>query len=400
MNFIKLNIPKSILDSLSHLGFSEMTPIQEAVIPVAMTGRDILGSAQTGTGKTAAFAVPALNFLLNNKDKTVLVLLPTRELATQVLGEFQKMMGSNKIPTALLIGGDSIEKQKRQIKLMPRVIVGTPGRINDHLEHRVLNLKNAEFLVLDETDRMLDMGFAKQLDRIIDQLPKKRQTLMLSATFPQNILSLAGKYLDDPERISVGEQNNVAENITQQLVQIKDEKKYDKLVELLDGRAGSILVFAKTKYGAERLAKKLAFIKFQATALHGGMPQSKRDRVVREFRNKEIKILVATDVAARGLDISHIETVINYDMPQQAEDYIHRIGRTARAGASGTAINLLSRQDYDLWRDICKLLKTPCTLPEPVKQDKPAKDSSKSSDKNRKPRTRKSSGFGRNRPKK
>lgn len=373
--FESLEIPKSILDSLAKLNFSEMTPIQEAVIPAALTGRDILGNAQTGTGKTAAFAIPAINFLINNPNNSVLVLLPTRELADQVLTEIKKMMGANKIPTALLIGGDSVSKQLNQLKAHPRIIVGTPGRIYDHLTRRVLKLSNTNFLVLDETDRMLDMGFVKQLEKIAEYLPETRQTIMLSATFPKNIMTLAEKYLNNPMRISIGEQNNVAENITQELIHTTDEKKYEVLLGLLDGRSGSVLVFVKTKHGADRLANRLSVAKFPVDTLHGGLAQGRRERVIRDFRNKKISILIATDIAARGLDISHIETVINFDMPMASEDYIHRIGRTARAGASGTAINLLTAKDHGLWRDICKLLKTSNELgPEPENRKKPTEN--------------------------
>jgi len=222
-------------------------------------------------------------------------------------------------------------------------------------------------LIIDETDRMLDMGFGKQLETIISELPMPHQTLMLSATFPKNIMELAGKYLNDPVRISIGEQNVVTDNLVQELVLTTDELKYSVLTELLDKQTDSVLIFAKTKYGTERLMNKLNRAKFSVCALHGDMNQNKRVRMTADFRSKKCNIMVATDIAARGLDISHIRTVINYDLPQAPEDYIHRIGRTARAGAAGVAINLLTKNDYSKWIAICKLLKIPTGLPDDVK---------------------------------
>jgi len=366
--FDTLGIPNQIMAVLAESKYVNPTPIQEKVIPTALAGRDILGNAQTGTGKTAAFGIPAIAHLLKNDTDVVLILLPTRELASQVLAEIVKIMGSLiKIPTALLIGGDSMDKQLRQLKMGARLIVGTPGRINDHLNKRKLRLGRTGMLIIDETDRMLDMGFGKQLETIISELPMPHQTLMLSATFPKNIMELAGKYLNDPVRISIGEQNVVTDNLVQELVLTTDELKYSVLTELLDKQTDSVLIFAKTKYGTERLMNKLNRAKFSVCALHGDMNQNKRVRMTADFRSKKCNIMVATDIAARGLDISHIRTVINYDLPQAPEDYIHRIGRTARAGAAGVAINLLTKNDYSKWIAICKLLKIPTGLPDDVK---------------------------------
>ena len=363
--FDNLGIPSEILVKLTHLGYETPTPIQEQVIPVALAGGDVLGNAQTGTGKTASFAIPGAAHLIKNKSNRILILLPTRELAAQVLAESIKFIGKS-IPTALLIGGDSMTKQLKQLKQNPRLIVGTPGRINDHLKQKTLNFENTNMLVLDETDRMLDMGFGKQLETIIARMPMVRQTLMLSATFPKNIMDLAGKYLNNPTRISVAAENTVTDNITQELIETTDELKYSVLVELLDKQPSSVLVFSKTKYGTERLMKRLLRDKFSVCGLHGDMSQAKREKMITDFRNKKCTTMVATDIAARGLDISHIGTVINYDLPQAAEDYIHRIGRTARAGTAGTAINLLTKKDHKIWRDICKLLKTDSGLPNDV----------------------------------
>lgn len=322
-----------------------------------MEGHDILGSAQTGTGKTGAFAIPMIAHLLACPASSALILLPTRELARQVLDAADKMLGNRqKILSALLIGGDSMIKQLQQLKKKPRIIVGTPGRINDHLRQRTLKLDETDFLVLDETDRMLDMGFGAQLEQIAKYLPAARQTLMFSATLPANIISLSRKYLNNPVRIAVGATTAPAANIRQELIKTTDAAKYGELINQLQNREGSVLVFVKTKYGAERLAQKLAKENQAADAIHGDLRQSRREKVIAGFRQRKFRVLVATDIAARGLDIPHIESVINYDLPQCPEDYIHRIGRTARAGAAGTAVNLLTPKDASRWKEIYKLM--------------------------------------------
>lgn len=355
--FNELGISAEILNTLTKINFTAPTPIQEKAIPVALQGRDILGSAQTGTGKTASFAIPMISHLLENKGATALVILPTRELAAQVLEASNKLLGNSaKINAALLIGGDSMIKQLQQLKRNPRIIVGTPGRINDHLTRKSLKLNTTDFLVLDETDRMLDMGFGIQLREIVKFLPEKRQTLMFSATLPKNINELSKKYLNNAVRIAVGEDNAVASKIKQEIVKTSEGTKYNDLIEQLNQRNGSLLIFVKTKYGADRLATKLDKENFTCGAIHGDLKQNKRDKVIRDFREQKFRILVATDIAARGLDIPHIENVINYDLPQCPEDYIHRIGRTARAGAEGTAINFLTASNAGKWKEIHKLL--------------------------------------------
>lgn len=356
-DFANLGVPENMLAALNAIHFTTPTPIQEQAIPVAMQGHDILGSAQTGTGKTGAFAIPMISHLLENPRSSALILLPTRELAQQVLEAANKMLGENsKIYSALLIGGDSMLKQLRQLKRNPRIIVGTPGRINDHLLRRTLKLTDTNFLVLDETDRMLDMGFGIQLEQIAKFLPCQRQTLMFSATLPANIVNLSKKYLTDPVRIAVGSTTAVAANVHQEMIKTNESLKYGELMNQLQTREGSVLIFVKTKYGAERLAGKLSKEHQSANAIHGDLRQNKREKVIAEFRDQKYRILVATDIAARGLDIPHIQNVINYDLPQCPEDYIHRIGRTARAGAEGTAINILTPADNAKWKAIYKLL--------------------------------------------
>lgn len=355
--FASFNLPPALQDTLKAMEYVSPTPIQAQAIPVALEGRDVLGSAQTGTGKTAAFGIPLIARLQSNSRGSALIMTPTRELATQVMVVLKKMLGKySTIQTALLIGGESMGPQFEQLRRRPRLIIGTPGRINDHLERGTLMLHDAGFLVLDETDRMLDMGFSVQLERILKFLPKTRQTLLFSATMPHNIMHLSQKYLTNPVRIDVAGPIKPAENIDLSFVHTDSDKKYDMLLKEIDTRQGSIIVFVKTKRGAERMAIKLEKQKLSADAIHGDLKQSKRDRVIAGFREKKYRILVATDVAARGLDIPHIEHVINFDLPQAPEDYIHRIGRTARAGAQGAAISLISPEDMGKWREIQRLL--------------------------------------------
>jgi superfamily II DNA/RNA helicase len=267
------------------------------------------------------------------------------------------MLGKSRdIKTALLIGGDSMSKQIRQIRDRPRIIVGTPGRINDHLDRGILKLKHADFLVLDETDRMLDAGFTVQIEKVMTFLAPQRQTLLFSATVAPNIARIAEKYLNDPVRVSVSKSSTPAPNIKQDTIKVSDGEKYTSLLTSLDERDGSIIVFVKTKRGTEKMAKRLQKEGHSAEAIHGDLKQSKRDRVIASFRKMKYRILVATDVAARGLDIPHIEHVINYDLPQCAEDYVHRIGRTARAGATGSALSFITPADRGKWGAIDRLL--------------------------------------------
>ena len=282
---------------------------------------------------------------------------PTRELATQVMGQISAMLGKKtKIRSALLIGGESIQKQLTQLKNKPRVIVGTPGRINDHLNRKSLKLDSADFLVLDETDRMLDMGFTIQIENVLKFMPNKRQTLLFSATLPANIVRISKKYLTNPARVDVSDNVGPPISIKQDILRIKDADKYPNLLSQLKERNGSIIIFVKTKSSTEKLAKKLSNDGFSTDAIHGDLRQSKRERVLRNFRNMKYRILVATDVAARGLDIPHIQHVINYDIPQCADDYIHRIGRTARAGADGGSLILVTQSDKSKWKVIEKIL--------------------------------------------
>ncbi len=353
-----IGLAPEVLASLERMKFDTPTPIQAQAIPLAMQGRDILGSAQTGTGKTGAFSIPLVSKLLSNEIHSALVLTPTRELAVQVLQAIHQMLGKTNINTALLIGGEDIKRQFFQLRRNPRIIVGTPGRINDHLERRTVNLTKTNYLVLDETDRMLDMGFGQQIDRIVSQMSADRQTMMFSATMPKNIQQMASKYLKNPERIQVGSCLQPIDSIQQESIRLSDSQKYEQLLKELKAREGSVVVFVKTKHSAQDIADRLYDDFLEAEAIHGNLRQNRRDKVIKGFRDKKFRILVATDVAARGLDVPHIEHVINHDLPQCPEDYIHRIGRTARAGAKGSAINFITTKEDKLWRAIQRFMKT------------------------------------------
>ncbi len=356
-DFEGFGLPLELLSSLARMHYKAPTPIQAQAIPLALAGHDVMGTAQTGTGKTAAFALPLLTSLLTNSRGSALVLTPTRELGKQIMDFMHQVLGpKSPIKTAFIIGGESMGRQLDQLRRHPRLIVGTPGRINDHLERGTLKLEDTHFLVLDETDRMLDMGFSVQLERIFKFMPPKRQTLMFSATLPKNILKLAEKFMNNPKRIAVGETNVLALNIKQEVIRIEQPKKYQELVGQLLERTGTVIVFVKTKYGADRMATHLRKDGVEAEALHGDLRQNKRDRVMQDFRNQKFRVLIATDIAARGLDVPHIQHVINYDLPQVAEDFIHRMGRTARAGATGSAITFISQADVQKWKAIERLL--------------------------------------------
>jgi len=356
-NFNLFKIENSLKSSINRMNFKEPTPIQSQAIPVALEGKDILGTAQTGTGKTLAFSIPLINKLILDKNVFALVTCPTRELATQVMDSIKNLISDQiNIKTALLIGGESMQKQLRQLGKRARLIVGTPGRINDHLKRKSLNLSATKYLVLDETDRMLDMGFTPQIEMILKFVPKNHQTLLFSATLPKNIIRISERYLINPVRISVGSTTVPIAKIKQETLQVYKENKYDELINQLLARKGSILVFVKTKRNADRMVKRLKEEDHSADAIHGDLRQSKRDRVINAFRKGIKRILVATDVAARGLDIPLIQHVINYDLPQVPEDYVHRIGRTARAGSEGSALTFLTRDDKSMWNSISRLI--------------------------------------------
>jgi len=353
----ELTLPAALRSALTAMKFTTPTPIQAQAIPEALNGRDVLGTAMTGSGKTAAFCIPMIARMLTNSRGTALIMLPTRELANHVEAVVKQLLGPyGTIKSALLIGGDSMPAQQAQLRARPRIIVGTPGRIIDHLQRGSLMLHDTSYLVLDETDRMLDMGFEDQILQILKYLPMQRQTLLFSATLPPQILKLSEKYLKNPVRIEVGETNKAADRIDQKTVHISADDKYNALVKELRERTGTVIIFVKAKHATEKLAGRLNKSGFTADAIHGDLEQRQRERVLLAFREKKHRILVATDIASRGLDIPHIEHVINFDLPQAPEDYIHRIGRTARAGAEGAAISFITPEDALKWRAIQKLM--------------------------------------------
>ncbi len=356
-DFSELDLPEALRHTLAHMEFSVPTPIQAQAIPAALEGQDILGTAQTGTGKTGAFGIPLVAKLINNSRGSALVMTPTRELAVQVLEQLKKMLGKqSSIKSALLIGGESMPNQLQQLRNRPRLLVGTPGRINDHLERGSLMLHDTNFLVLDETDRMLDMGFQVQIEKVLKFLPKQRQTLLFSATTPANIVKMSKNYLTNPLVVTVDPEKTSAPNIDHEVRHIEQDEKYANFTSELNSRTGSVIVFVKTKHGADKMALKLRKEGHSADAIHGDLRQNKRDRVIANFRKQSYRILIATDIAARGLDIPHIEHVINYDLPQCPEDFVHRIGRTARAGAAGAALSYVTKSEKLKWRAIERIL--------------------------------------------
>jgi len=356
-NFNEFALSERMKSVLSGLGYVEPTKVQEEAIPLILEGRDVLASSQTGTGKTGAFLIPLITKIEESNDELVLVVTPTRELAKQVQSVANQMLEShgNNI-SALLIGGEDMFRQMKQLKRNPKVIIGTPGRINDHLQRRTLNLKKAHYLVLDETDRMLDMGFGIQIDEILKHMPQERQTILCSATLPKAIVILSGKYLKNPARVAIGNSNSIAEKITQK--KIETEEKFAVLIKELEkiGTFSSTLIFVRTQRNADKMKDKLRDYPYKVDALHGGLRQSKRERVMTAFRSNRCQVLIATDVASRGLDVPHIEHVINYDMPDNPEDYIHRIGRTARAEKTGIALSIVSSGDMHKWKAVQRFL--------------------------------------------
>lgn len=355
--FSDFNLPPALATALANMNYVTPTPIQAQSIPHVLEGRDLLATAMTGSGKTAAFSVPMISRMLTNSRGTALILVPTRELAQQVEKVVKEMLGIySTIKSALLIGGDSMPLQIQALRARPRIIVGTPGRVIDHLERGNLMLHDTSYLVLDEMDRMLDMGFEDQIMKILKFLPMQRQTLLFSATLPPQIIKISEKYLKSPVRITVGEVNKAADKIVQTTRNVHPDDKYGALLDELKARDGTVIIFVRSKMGTEKLASKLKKNGYTADAIHGDLEQRQRERVLQDFRDKKHRILVATDIASRGLDIPHIEHVVNYDLPMAPEDYIHRIGRTARAGAEGAAVSFITPEDRLKWHAIQRLI--------------------------------------------
>ncbi len=355
-SFHGLGIAPKLLEILTHKGFKTPTPIQLQAIPIAIEGKDVMGIAQTGTGKTLGFGVPMLQRIAQNKFKG-LVLLPTRELAIQVNEALQNLGRSLGLKTAVLIGGEAISRQMYALRNRPHVIIATPGRLIDHLEQKSIGLADIGILVLDEADRMLDMGFAPQLKQILNHVPKERQTMLFSATMDPEIVKIASTYMKLPVRVEVAPAGSTASKVTQEIIFVDRQGKMPELLKILNEYKGSTLVFSRTKHGARKIAGELKLQKFTATEIHSNKSLSQRLEALRGFKLGKYRVLVATDIAARGLDVSGIELVINYDLPEQASDYVHRIGRTGRAEQAGHAISLATLdQKRDVW-NIERLIK-------------------------------------------
>ena len=353
--FQKFGLESFITDKLLKQGISSPTPIQSQAIPLAMSQKDILGSAETGSGKTIAFAAPIIHQLYQNSQSQAVVIAPTRELAEQIAKNMRTLV-PEKISIALLIGGAPIFKQLQQLRRSPQIIVGTPGRMIDHLNRGKLNMKRTTMLVLDETDRMLDMGFSEQINELLDETSSERQTMLFSATMPKSITRIANQYLNDPVRIEIGQASKPSENIKQSFTNVGSNDKLPVLLSEISNREGSMIVFVKTKIGADKLALNLQNKGIKADAIHGDLRHGKRQRVIRAFHQKRYRVLVATDVAARGLDIPHIEHVVNFDLPQCPEDYVHRIGRTGRGGNKGESLCFVTQKDQFKLRQIKRFM--------------------------------------------
>jgi ATP-dependent RNA helicase DeaD len=341
--------------ALADLNFTKPTEIQSSVIPLLLSGRDVIACAETGSGKTAAYFVPMLTRLLEDPRKTGLILAPTRELVDQIADFGRKLTAHTPgLQVMSIVGGADIRKQFLALKRNPRVIVATPGRLIDHLKRKTLVLNNTGILVLDEGDRMLDMGFAPQLEQILRFLPKQRQNSLFTATLPDRVRKLSDKYLVNPEKINVGRVSLPVTSIKQSVVQVTSKQKNDSLVDELNQRKGSVIIFMRTQRRTDSLARYLANSGFSVGLIHGGRTHGQRNKAIENFKTGRSRILCATDIAARGIDIPHVEHVINFDLPMQDEDYVHRIGRTARNGATGEAVSFVTPEDHRDWMTLAR----------------------------------------------
>ncbi|MEK9154987.1 MAG: DEAD/DEAH box helicase [Patescibacteria group bacterium] len=359
-SFYGLGIAPNVLAILDRHNFKIPTPIQEKSIPPAIEGKDLIGLAQTGTGKTLAFGIPVIQATLQGKRG--LVILPTRELALQVEQTFNKIGASLGVRTALLVGGEPMYRQLQALRKNPTIIIGTPGRMIDHLRQKTLSLKDISILVLDEADRMLDMGFAPQLNQILSTVPKERQTMLFSATMPNTIVHMAQSYMKMPLRIEIAPSGTASEKVRQELFFISRSDKPRLLEKLLSEYKGSVLVFSRTRFGAKKIATGIRALGHMVTELHSNKSLSQRRMALDGFKNGRYRVLVATDIASRGIDVKGIELVLNYDLPDNAEDYIHRIGRTARAGAAGNAISFATPDQRGDVKNIERLMRAALPL--------------------------------------
>ena len=359
MSFAELGLAPELMQAIEDSGYLLPTPIQREAIPLALKGRDLMGLAQTGTGKTAAFVLPTLNLLLGGpKRLRAVVLVPTRELAVQVHASVEKYGAHTDIEVADIYGGVALGPQEKALRRGVQIVVATPGRLIDHMERQNVVFDDLEILILDEADRMLDMGFAPQLNRIVREIPPYRQTMLFSATMPPEVEALARKYLRKPVVIQVGRRSQAVNTVTHAVYPVPKSRKTSLLLHLLENEAAldSVLIFTRTKHGADKLLGELRRSGIQAETMHGDRSQSERTRALENFKSGATRVLVATDIAQRGLDIFGISHVVNYDVPTQAEDYVHRIGRTGRAAATGDAFTFMSPDEISMVRLIESVL--------------------------------------------
>lgn len=355
-NFFGLGIAPGILEILRRLKFVTPTPIQQKAIPVAIEGKDLIGVAQTGTGKTLAFGIPMIQRLAGIRGRG-LILAPTRELALQIDEALRPFLNSSGLRSAVLIGGASMYHQVQALRRQPRILIVTPGRLIDHLEQRTTHLSDVKVLVLDEADRMLDMGFAPQIEKILRHVPAERQTMLFSATMPAEIVRLARSYMKLPIQVEIAPSGTAAEKVTHEVFFVRKEDKPKLLGKILEQYHGTILLFSRTKRGAGRITRGLRGMGHNAAEIHSDRSLSQRREALEGFKSGKYRILVATDIAARGIDVTGIELVINYDLPDDVENYVHRIGRTGRAGQEGHAISLATPEQGSDIRDIERLIR-------------------------------------------
>jgi len=364
MSFDSLGLSPVIKQNLHKLGYRVPTPVQAKAIPLGLEGRDVIGSAQTGTGKTAAFGIPMIERLVLNdtslkpRQPQALVLTPTRELALQVNESLKAFSYKTGLRSVAIFGGVGMQPQVDALKRGVHIVVATPGRLIDHMEQRNVDLSAIQILTIDEADRMMDMGFLPPLRRILAALPKQRQTLLFSATFPEPIRALAVKFMINTAEVQAEAPNSAAATVRHRIHRVQRDRKRDLLVHLLKQNRDQALVFCRTKRGSDRLCRHLASSGLRAAAIHGDKSQNARTQALRDFKSGKTHVLVATDIAARGLDIEQLPVVINFDLPMVAEDYIHRIGRTGRAGAEGQAVSLVSHDEMEQLRGIQRVVKT------------------------------------------
>jgi ATP-dependent RNA helicase RhlE len=358
MTFSSLGLGPKLLQSISDTGYTQPTPIQSAAIPRVLEGRDLIGIAQTGTGKTAAFVLPLLERIMDKpgRNPRALIVAPTRELALQIDEQVRILGRQHRVRCATIFGGVGEQPQIAALRRGVDVIVATPGRLLDLMGSRHVDLRDVEIAVLDEADRMLDMGFLPQIRKVVNALPKQRQTLLFSATLSSDIEKITGEFLRNPETVEIGRRANPAESVAQFLYPVPKSRKVDLLIHLLrDENLDSVLVFSRTKHGADKIVRKLQAAKIAAAALHSNRSQSQRVAALDSFKSGRARVLVATDIASRGIDVEGISHVVNYDFPMHAEDYVHRIGRTGRADAVGDAISFVTPEDEPNVRDLEKM---------------------------------------------